>query len=1344
MAFDKTTRNNLSGMVAAARRLLVEEFTAQLQSIYGMQPDGKCLPLEKLPHLSDEQHKTAVLLRDRLEHLNASASNVKNAAKETINRILREQAFTILNRFCALRMCEERGIVQECIRAGINSKGFQIYLKLAGSALGETFDRYRVFLECLEDELSVDLGVLFDRNSPQALLFPRENSLFALLDLLDAPAFKNIWAEDETIGWIYQYYNDPDERKKMRKASAAPRNSRELAVRNQFFTPRYVVEFLTDNTLGRIWYEMTKGETRLKDQCRYLVRRPTEIFLAEGETVPETPDQEDLSQEELLKQPVHIPHRPIKDPREIRLLDPACGSMHFGLYAFDLFEVIYEESWDNGFCPALQEEYVSKDDFLKDIPRLIIEHNIHGVDIDPRATQIAGLSLWLRAQKAWQARGVKPADRPRVRRSNIVCAEPMPGSPEMLDEFVASLDQPILGELVKTVFDKMQLAGEAGSLLKIEEEIRTAIDEAKNRWQKSNEQLPGFEHGGTGLQPVTSNFWETAENRLINALRIYAEQAETDSYQRRLFADDAARGFAFIDLCRKRYDAVVMNPPFGAVSKKLDIILDREYRSCRGDVYGAFVLRAYALLTESGSFGAITNRTGFFTAGYQPWRQTLIYAESSSIRVFADLGSGVLDSALVETAAYCCDRSNRFGADTINLIGIDDKGEELLQVISSAKAGQKEPPFRSVTFSSIRKIPAQPFAYWCPPELIRLFDNPEQLEPSTLEVRQGLRTLDDFRFLRLWWEPPQDTQMFENWCFHLKGGPFQRFFTPPHLLCAWGQDGAQIKALVEAKYGSVTRVVQAQSYYFRFGLTYTRRTSSNLSVRIAPRGCNFADRGPLLVSSDNSKEGLYFLLGYLNSPFVNYLISISLAAAEGAARSYEVGIIQRLPSIQFSEATTCLIAENSRSIVEHIQFVDRCDETSSGFVAPAPNHATVTEWNAICRKAALQSFVDIRSRVELIDHAVMTGAGVLKHSVLFSSYRDFCEKLTDVKDTAGYFGLESLLAQGASLVSMLPGFVFGRWDIRYATGDRQPSEMPDPFDPLPPSPPGMLQNAEGLPAEPKDVPVDYPLRISWHGILVDDENHPEDIVARVREAIEVIWKDRAEAIEQEACEILGVKTLRDYFRRPVAFFADHLKRYSKSRRQAPIYWPLSTKSGSYTLWIYYHRLNGQTLYSCVNDFVELKIREVSREVEQLQLVLTNEGNPKQRDELEKLLSFRDELDALRTELLWVAEMPFKPDLNDGVIINAAPLWKLFSHKPWQKACKECWDSLEAGDYDWAHLAYNIWPDRVREKCRTDKSFAIAHNLESIYEEPQGKPVKKSKKAKTADGQALMELDTEES
>ena len=181
----------------------------------------------------------------------------------------------------------------------------------------------------------------------------------------------------------------------------------------------------------------------------------------------------------------------------------------------------------------------------------------------------------------------------------------------------------------------------------------------------------------------------------------------------------------------------------------------------------------------------------------------------------------------------------------------------------------------------------------------------------------------------------------------------------------------------------------------------------------------------------------------------------------------------------------------------------------------------------------------------------------------------------------------------AETVSYTLGAAFGRWDIRYATGEQAALELPDPFAPLPICPPAQLQNAQGLPARPEDMPAAYPIKnIPWNGILVDDEGHKCDLVARVREVIEIIWKDSAEAIEHEACEILKVRSLREYFRKPAVFFADHLKRYSKSRRQAPIYWPLSTASGSYTLWIYYHRLTDQTLFQGVNDFVKPKITEV--------------------------------------------------------------------------------------------------------------------------------------------------------
>lgn len=680
MAFDQSTRNRLQRFVSEARSLLTEEFTRQLQNDYGIDPkSGQVAELGNLVHLDDARRETGRILRTTLEHYQASSPG--SSVKDVLDRIVREQAFTVLNRLCAVRMAEARGFVIESIGEGYISKGFQLYARLAGTGLGETGDAYRCYLFSLFDELALDLGVLFDRFSPMGRMFPREGALLEILTLINDPEISGLWAEDETLGWIYQYFNSKEERKKMRDESAAPRNSRELAVRNQFFTPRYVVEFLTDNTLGRIWYEMTQGETRLTEDCRYLVRRPTEIFLKDGEKAPEEEESEgDLSQAELIKQPVHIPFRALEDPREIRMLDPACGSMHFGLYAFDLYEQMYGEAWDlevergaealvrsRGIKP-LTAVYEDKDAFLRDVPRLIIEHNIHGIDIDPRAVQIAGLSLWLRAQKIWQEQQIKPQERPRIERANIVCAEPMPGEEELLEEFIekylsSTPEQQLTGQLVRRVFEAMKLAGEAGSLLQIEKEINKDVERLKSKWaaRPKAKQLallgfgePEGEQQELILEEITDErFWEQVEGEIYKSLKRYSEQAEdSEGYRRRLFSQDAAKGFAFVDLCRKSYSVALMNPPFGAGCMGSKKAFEAAYPRTKNDVYAAFVERGINLVCKRGQVGAITSRTGLFLSSFQKWRKEILLKEAQPT-VFADLGSGVLDGAMVEAAAYC-------------------------------------------------------------------------------------------------------------------------------------------------------------------------------------------------------------------------------------------------------------------------------------------------------------------------------------------------------------------------------------------------------------------------------------------------------------------------------------------------------------------------------------------------------------------------------------------------------------------------------------------------------------------------------------------------------------------
>ena len=1246
----------------------------------------------------------------------------------------------------------------ECVRKGINSDGFQLFSSSAHSALGESHEAYRIYLQCLFDELSIDLGILFDRFSSLALLFPRKESLDAILKELNGTGaaaereqitseeFAEIWKADETIGWIYQYYNDEAERKKMREESAAPRNSRELAVRNQFFTPRYVVEFLTDNTLGRIWYEMTRGETCLKDHCRYLVRRPSEIFLKSGEEPPEQAQQESLSQEELLKQTVHIPYRQLKDPRTILMLDPACGSMHFGLYAFDLFEVIYDEAWmleeklgvDALSRPpgmkSLHDTYAGKDAFLKDVPRLIIENNLHGIDIDPRCAQIAGLSLWLRAQKAWQRLGLAPAQRPAIKRSNIVCAEPMPGEKELLREFVErefpAVERTVCLRLLEAIFDKMQLAGEAGSLLKIEEEIRSAIEDAKKQWKAGPQMEQSQLFGGDKLKQqdirldysglTESEFWDQLEENIYAALRDYSEQAENGGgFQRRLFAEDAARGFAFIDVCLKRYEAVVMNPPFGEASGDAFDYIAAQYPDWNKNILCAFFSRAAGLLTDGGAVGAIYDRTILVKSSYEDFRRADLLSRLS-ISCLADLGWEVLD-ANVEVSAHVL-RSEPHGHRLffdVRRSSKSSKGDDLLAKI----VGSSTKDLWCANPSDFANLPNSVIGYDFKPYMLRAFSRVESIKQRGFQAFTGSQLPKD-PYFRLWWETSQKApKPFVRNIF--KGGSFAAY------VCSLRDVFISDVPFSELPTGTSTKIYNLE-HYGQPGVAWGER-GDWLCAYILPKDCCFALEGPT-VPVPNEAERLA-LLGFLNTPVAREMINRICGQHKTS------GYVNLLPYAPLEDVGA--VALQVKSVVSALLLARRFDETQLLF-ARLKTDSSVKEF-AMLVKCQIESALEICKRVQSHLHKVCSAQLGLSR-----------DEVTDLDRLDEALPVESLPIEDAdyndgcewfaaySVVSCGLGIIFGRWDIRYATGEQAAPELPDPFAPLPVCPPGQLQNAQGLPLGKDEVGRmkeeglwNYPIEIPWDGILMDDPNHPLDIERRVREVIEIIWSGKdggptAEAIEHEACEILGVKSLRDYFRKPAGFFADHLKRYSKSRRQAPIYWPLSTASGSYTLWIYYHRLSPDTLYKCLQQFVNPKIVEIEKELAHLRSVIAaGDGSTKERKQLDEQESLRREIIELRDELeIWAPK--WKPNLNDGVLITAAPLWKLFRLPKWQKELKACWQDLEKGDYDWAHLAYSLWPERVREKCKTDRSIAIAHGLEELCEvKPPDPKTKKGRKKKDA-------------
>lgn len=633
---DKDTRNAIETATQRARKLLEEDFAAQLEGTFDVLRSGS-VAAQGGAHLSARQKFQRDRIVAAIEHKRA----IGMTAVEAVTDYVRDAAFTALNRFVALKMLEARELVQECVSNGDQSVGYREFCGMApGVALLPDVSGYRLYIESLFDELSTEVKVLFDRRDAASALWPRRLPFEALLDVLNAADLDGVWNEDETIGWVYQFFNSGDERKKMRDESQAPRNSRELAVRNQFFTPRYVVQFLTDNTLGRTWLQMRGGETALTDRCAYLVRD-------EGATAS----------------------RAKKDPRDLKVLDPACGSGHFLLYAFELLLRIYEEAWHDErggetsqvSGRSLRRDYPDLAALHRAVPALIVQHNLHGVDIDPRCAQIAALALWLRAQRAFKEFGVHADDRTPISRTYIVVAEPMPGDVAMVDAFAAGLEPPLLRDLFRKMVGEMQLAGELGTLLRVEDGIATDLTRAREQFVKQRE-TPGFlpemeplrnqrELDLSGIDDA--QFFHEAEARIVDALRRFAESAAGRAgVRRRLFAGDAAQGIALIDLVRSRFDVVLMNPPFGAGSLVAKKEFEKSYPRTKNDVYAAFVERGIQLLNRGGVLGAITSRSGFFLSSFQKWREEILLKEAPPV-VFADLGYGVLDSAMVEVAAYC-------------------------------------------------------------------------------------------------------------------------------------------------------------------------------------------------------------------------------------------------------------------------------------------------------------------------------------------------------------------------------------------------------------------------------------------------------------------------------------------------------------------------------------------------------------------------------------------------------------------------------------------------------------------------------------------------------------------
>ena len=1282
----------LERFVSSAKNLLMQNVTELLQQYYGIWADGHTIPVEQLANQDTDIVHTAHMLRERMKHLLAALPETEaNKERLAVGQLIAEQAFTQLNRFCALRMCEERDLILESVRAGYDSVGFQSYDAIAQQTAMPKYNRYKWYLHSIFDELSIELPAVFDRFSPYGLVFPDENTLLKLLDLINDTQLSewydeqngitvNFWMEDETLGWMFQDYNSLEERRKMREESNKPRNSREMAVRNQFFTPEYIVRFLTDNSLGRIWYEMTKGQSRIgEEKCHYMVRRPDET----------------------------IEERAIKEPTEILSLDPTCGSMHFGLYLYEVYEYIYMDAWDNH--PELlipYREIHTRESFHREVPRLILENNIFGCEIDPRALQLAALSLWLRAQRSYGEMGIPAGERPLIRKSNLVLAEAMPGNKRLLKGLMDELDKP-MQRLLTTIWDKMKFVGEAGLLFKMEKEISDDIEYLRKNWSKVNQnrnaklfdsekrraEVMAANEARRELRHHKDEFFEEITERLQTALQeLSSRLSEEEGYENALFSEDATRGFAFIELCQKRFDCIVMNPPFGEGSEHTSQYLNDNYPAWSKNLVCAFFDRMQEMLDDEGKLGAIFDRTVMIKSSYESFRRRNL---CGFITACADTGWGVLDAS-VETSTLvlnklCSDVEGVFM--DVQDVKPEEKDEQLSVLIRTCNRGEKAKWTYFAKSVEFDNLPNTVIGYDFDVNILKLFKN-KNIKEKNLPAKEG-HHIPAGIYLRKYYE----IVIPYNFCHYYNGGSFTMFYSVYNDFTFWN-----IPILEADEDFSYRNPILHKIG----GVGYGKR-GEFLDTHILKKGYLFSREGQAIPLSSNILSKI--MLSFTNSILSQY--SINLYTGQHKIS----GNVNLLPMPDYA-----IRQSDIERIVNAIIDIKRkwfsLDETNLEYHGLIAQMDLKDGIEAGLDKMQEQLTDDYARYVELVkenDDLWMDLADIDRGSEFRQTLNDYkarrpYEELLSI-DGASNLNVIDKKTMAQEMVMELVGMAFGRWNTAFAKGEKAIPAFGDVFDALP-FMPVVSQGEEPCPAQ---------LAVPSDGIMTNEEESPLCLASHVREVMILLWGDRADDMEYELCQLIGCKSLQAYLSSPTGFFDYHFKRYTKSRRKAPIYWLIASEDGTVDYWIYYPKLSKNTLPQLI-----IQLREKG---EQLRTRLNAALAAHDKTQETQVRAKQEKVEGMMEKLNRIIEAGYVPNHDDGVPVTAAPLQHLAASRLWRTECEKNMEILAKGDYDWSHLAMSMYPARVAQKAKKDWCMALTHGLEHICE---NKPKEKKTRKKKAD------------
>ncbi|UUE25330.1 BREX-1 system adenine-specific DNA-methyltransferase PglX [Rhodococcus qingshengii] len=965
---------------------------------------------------------------------------------------------------------------------------------------------------------------------------------------------EDVCGDVEVIGWLYQFYisERKDEVfagfKKNGKAGAE-----EIPAATQLFTPHWIVRYLLENSLGRLWM-LNRPTSRLVDQMDYYI----------------APVDEET---DFLK---------VSGPEELTVIDPACGSGHMLTYAFDLLYSIYD---GEGYAPS-------------EIPGLILTHNLHGTEIDPRAGALAAFALTMKARgkdrRFFTRSGISP---------KICVIEPISFTPDGLD------------------------------LLVTKDGDRDAEGAFWNQFRDADTL-------GSLIQPNADGTAQAAT--VLEGLK---DQEETLYYDT---LDRARRVVAQAETLSATYLVAVANPPYMGSSNMsgiLEAFVQQHLPDAKADLFAAFIERALTLSVKRGYIAMITKQNWLFRPAYTALRKRVL--AENAFHQLLHLGPGAFDSLsgeIASTAAFVLENQGEnagpsWFARLVDGVNEVAKERDLRALIS----GSVHPYRRAV--EEFLAIPGAPICYWMSDTALEaLACGPYQ--GDAVVTREGMATGNNARYLRFWWEVA-NTRIGRDlgtraaakasglrWFPYNKAGGARRWYGLDEYVVDWAGDGRELQTTLHPSGSRIWAHNFNLDFIFRENVSWSSVTSRGLALRYYPQGFLFADAGPSAFARGD-RSALFDAMAFANSGFGS-----EFADLLNPTHHFKAGDFARLPAPH-------LPSGDIQELVEKAISIARTDwntqETAPGFAADmrTAGSGRISEWVAeLCGvgEAATDRLLEVEALIEnLVSEAMDEPVGLIdvpdRASVTLRG--NFAYEFAGAAD-AEAVGRAGLVAD---FMSYAVGCMFGRYslDVPGLVLADQGATVQDYLSKVSA---GASGDVTFMPDADNVIP------------FVDDGWFEDDVVERVREFLKVAFgveyfEENLRFVE----ESLGVKTLRDYFITKSGkskFFDDHVKRYKKR----PIYWMFSSPKGSFNALIYLHRYTPSTVSTVLNEYLreyENKLQKAFERAETASAGGTSAKDQKEADRLRKVLA---ELRDYEHDVLYpLATQQVEIDLDDGVKVN---------------------------------------------------------------------------------------------